>query len=181
MLRSFVSRMIWGSPLRGALQEEILDPKWTVLDVGCGTRPFAGFDFPNPSLCLDAYGPYLDQVKGERLCVQWDAADGLQIFRDSSYDVVLLLDVLEHLKRTRAVQLLIDATHIARKRVLVYTPSGWLAQDGDVSGLGGDEWQTHRCAFAYSELKGLGFLVKKWRTRSAQHGEYEVLFGALRK
>lgn len=105
----------------------------TVLDLGCGVMQ-ATLDTcptykPNRLNCrfilgVDADAQYLDIIKDKPgIGVMFGKLPAItNIFADHSFDVVLLLDVLEHLKPDAAKTLLIAAERIARRKVILYTP-----------------------------------------------------------
>lgn len=74
--------------------------------------------------------------------------DVVKIFPCTSVDTVLLVDVIEHLEKEEALDLLSKTFSIASQQVVVFTPLGFFEQDNtdgiDAWGLHGGEWQTHR-------------------------------------
>jgi len=176
-LRSIVARL-FGPSLEALLRRELDDSSWSVLDLGSGIRPNAGVVLLNPSLHVDVYTPYLDAIKNRSMTLLLDLSNGLDNFIASSYDVVLLLDVLEHLQKAAALNLLAEAKRIARKKVIVFTSDGFLPQEVDAWGKGGDTYQRHRCGFVRSELEGLGLRCKSVDVRPSQwHDAHVAVFG----
>ena len=51
-----------------------------------------------------------------------------ELFPPTSFDVVVAVDVLEHLERTDGFDLLEAMEQLARQRVVVFTPNGFVAQ-----------------------------------------------------
>jgi hypothetical protein len=82
-----------------------------------------------------------------------------ELFLPRSFDLVLVLDLIEHLEKPQALELIRKAEAIARRAVVLETPKGFLAQDIDILGMGGDHFQTHRCGFESEELAALGYSV----------------------
>jgi len=72
---------------------------------------------------------------------------------------VLLLDVIEHLHKADALALIGKAERLARLAVAIETPKGFLPQNLDILGLGGDHVQTHRSGWDADELASLGYAV----------------------
>lgn len=130
-----------------------------VLDVGCGIRPqkltrtFIHF-------CLDAHKQYLDVLKTN--VVNRDLIKGtlkyfflnktidyvIEKFPHKQVDTVFLLDVIEHLDKSKGIELLKSFEKIARHQIVVFTPLGFVNQehpDGrDAWGLDGGKWQEHK-------------------------------------
>ena len=65
------------------------------------------------------------------------------------------MDVIEHLHEPDALALLADCERIARRRVVVFTPNGFLPQ-GDFRG---NPHQVHVSGWSAERLRGLGFRV----------------------
>lgn len=72
------------------------------------------------------------------------------------FDVITMLDVVEHLEMDDAVSMLITAKLIARKRVLVWIPIGECPQ-GD---LEGNPYQVHKSVWTQEMLEALGYQVR---------------------
>ena len=128
----------------------------TVLDIGCGIRPQSFFE-PDLHICLDPHDEYLDYL-GKNLSQEklrhiltlvgdWTLAPN--IFSAKSVDSLFLLDVIEHVDKQLATQLLKQCESIVREQIVIFTPLGFLPQemeeDGiDGWGMHGAQWQVHR-------------------------------------
>ena len=166
-----------GWTLRRKLEVHVRESD-SILDIGCGIRPLADLRFNNPMLCVDIYPPYLDRIKRDKLTLLWDARKPLDCFIDQSYDVVALFDIIEHLDKETAVSLIFQAQSIARRKVVVFTPDGFLPQDSDAWKMGGDEFQKHRSGFKLNELQDLGFKCQTIPVpEDHQHPSHEAIFG----
>jgi hypothetical protein len=69
--------------------------------------------------------------------------------------VVLLLNVIEHLEKEEGIRLLDKAYYIARRKVILITPNGYLRQIY----IENNPLQAHRSGWSTEELKRLGFKV----------------------
>ncbi len=138
-----------------------------VLDVGCGIMQATTDSLSKGSLkCktilgMDIWLKYLDQIKSKypTLCA---TTENMWMFPDSSYDVVLCFDVLEHLELDNALKLVDEMKRIARKHVIIYTPEIFETNEENelnAWNLGNNPHQKHKCVLPESELKKLGFDV----------------------
>ncbi|KKW06205.1 MAG: hypothetical protein UY40_C0002G0055 [candidate division CPR1 bacterium GW2011_GWC1_49_13] len=125
-----------------------------VLDVGCGIRP-QNFVKPKVQICFEPFRQYVDFLqekvngKSDRIYVifqgNWD--DAVKKLAPKSVDTVMLIDVVEHLKKADGRRLLKATEKITRRQIIIFTPLGFVPQehpDGkDAWGLGGGAWQKH--------------------------------------
>jgi SAM-dependent methyltransferase len=130
-----------------------------ILDAGCGKgqpiaflnrrhRLFAvGIDMFRPYLLeARALAAYDDLVQGDVRCLP---------FRPRSFDIVLLMEILEHLERAEGLTVIKVVEQIARRQVLISTPVGQHEQheyDRNPS-------QEHRHIWEPQELRALGYRV----------------------
>lgn len=123
----------------------------SVLDVGAGIRPF-GWYTPDEHICIEPFDPYCRILAGAGYQVyQRTACMGLSVL---SAEAVLLLDVLEHMDKIVGQRVVELAMRSASRQVVVYTPNGFVKQEGDAWGLGGDEWQRHRSGWLPQDFPG---------------------------
>jgi SAM-dependent methyltransferase len=133
----------------------------SVLDVGCGLALKSQFIAADIRVGVDIWRPYLERIDATVpfVTVNADAMRIDELFLPRSFDLVLVLDLIEHLDKRQALELISKAETIALQAVVLETPKGFLPQDIDILGLGGDRFQTHRCGFESDELRGLGYVV----------------------
>lgn len=133
----------------------------SVLDVGCGLALKSQFITAQIRVGLDAWRPYLEKIDATvpYVTINADAMKIDELFLPNSFDLVLILDLIEHLEKPEAIELIRKAEVLARKGVVLETPKGFLAQNIDILGMGGDHFQTHRCGFETEELREMGYDV----------------------
>jgi predicted SAM-dependent methyltransferase len=131
----------------------------SILDIGCGISNKAKHLEAKIKVGVDIYRPYLEKADGYDVYLNVDANNINKIFMPKSFDVVLLMDIVEHLYKFESTMLIRNAEAIARKAVIIETPDGEIKQNIDIWGLGGHEWQTHRCYWTYDELINNGYTV----------------------
>lgn len=150
-------------------------PSDTILDLGCGilhqtTCRRYGPGLPDDGefsmivcggyLGCDLFDRYLDTVKRHIPTVKLDASEAGERFRPYSYDVVIALDVVEHLEPAAARRLASDMKSIARKAAVIFTPSDPVSNEDavcDAWGLGSNPLQRHKCYLPADWLAGEGY------------------------
>lgn len=163
------------------LKEELSECK-TVLDLGCGKTsmlPYCEVDF---SVGVDLFDPYLEESKKKCTHNKYIKADITKIeFEEDNFDAVILMDVLEHLSTEDGKELLIKAKKWAKRKVIVFTPNGFVYQgDREENPL-----QVHKSGWKPLQLKKLGFKVRGvegWKKLYGYNDELEhssLKFGTL--
>jgi ubiquinone/menaquinone biosynthesis C-methylase UbiE len=142
----------------GELSQKHINKNDTVLDLGCGVMSATMESFWNSGmprivakfvLGVDIYEKYLKAInylEGVFL-IKHDITD-MSIFIDKSFDVVLALDILEHLERKDAFKVIKEMERVARKKIIVYTPAVFddnVRNVDNVYGLGKNKYQEHLC------------------------------------
>jgi predicted TPR repeat methyltransferase len=151
----------------------------TVLDVACGLSLKSQYIDADIRVGVDIYRPYLEKIETSvpYVTVVHDVRRLDEVFIDKSFDLVLMLDIIEHLEKHESLALLKTAERLAKVAVIIETPEGYIPQNIDIWGHGGDEWQTHRCGWEKAELEALGFnVIRRPYTMSAvrRHTEIDV-------
>lgn len=142
-------------------------PGWSVLDVGAGLGRYHKALHAKTDgnlVLLDAHLPNIVAHKppSDATIFIGDALKILPTLMPRIFDAVIAIDVIEHLEKSDARVLIDEMFRVAERRVLLFTPDGFMPQDKDNYNLGGDYWQTHRSGWTASELRSLGFDVERW-------------------
>lgn len=150
-------------------------PADTILDLGCGilhqtTCRRYGPGLPESGefsmiecggyLGCDLFDRYLDAVKRHIPTIKLDVQEAGERFRPYSYDVVIALDVVEHLEPDAARKLAVDMKSIARKAAVIFTPSDPVSNEDHVRdswGLGRNQLQRHKCYLPADWLADKGY------------------------
>ena len=154
----------------------------TVLDVGCGKgEPMRAINRHKHyfTVGIDIFEPYLRECKRQGIHNQYLLGNIRNLpFRDKSFDVVLCLEVLEHLEREDGGKLLGDMERTARKQVVLTTPAGRYKQEG----CEGNPHQEHKYIWSLDEMRALGYKVTGvgWRNLGGKAGLQSPLPRLLR-
>ena len=131
----------------------------SILDVACGLSLKSKFIPAQIRVGVDIFEDYFNHIESNvpYVVIKWDVRKLREIFISKSFDLVLVLDIIEHLEKAESLNLLKQCEEIARKAVIVETPRGFIPQNIDILGYGGHEFQTHRSGWEVSELNKLGY------------------------
>ena len=134
---------------------KVLEPVDIVLDIGCGIVP-QEFIHAKIHICCEPFPQYIDYLKkkihkrNDRIfvLVNADWSEAVKLFPKYSVDSVVLVDVIEHLEKSEALELLRATEQIARRQIAIFTPLGFIPQchrsTTDAWGFEGGRWQEHK-------------------------------------
>jgi SAM-dependent methyltransferase len=130
----------------------------SLLDIGCGERsPIFRFSKSIPHTTgVDSHLPSIERSKAEGIhteYVQMNIADIGNRFEPRSFDCVMALDVIEHFEKEAGLRLLEAMERIARKKVVLFTPNGFVAQPATTD----NPHQLHRSGWTASEMRARGY------------------------
>jgi len=169
------------------LKKEIVGSCETLLDVGCGANsPIRTFSKDlRYTVGVDAHGLSLKSSRTAGIHSEYQLMDVLRIgerFEKKSFDCVLLSDLIEHLSKADALKLITSSEAIAKKKIIIFTPNGFLPQDE----YDGNLHQVHLSGWTVREMRGLGYAVsglngwKPLRTKNARIAwKPEFLWGKI--
>ncbi len=158
-----IYRAFWRGYLREyhrALEKVILPDCETLLDVGCGEHsPLASIaQKMKYSVGVDAYAPALEASRRAQVHSDHFLMNALEIaerFAPDSFDCVAATDLIEHLEKDEGLQLLQAMETVARRKVVIFTPNGFLPQGS----YDGNDFQIHRSGWDVEEMRQLGYRV----------------------
>jgi len=133
----------------------------SALDVGCG-RGIMGallriYRDPERVVAIEAFRPSIDFVKKLGIydeVIEQDITKAPIPYDDKSFDLVLCLEVIEHLEKKEGLKLLDELTRVG-KRVIVSTPGVYSQQPM----FDGNPYQVHKSHYSVRELEKKGFEV----------------------
>lgn len=142
------------------LESEIVGRCETLLDLGCGRSSPIGQISAKPPHCVgvDLFEPYLRDSVAAGIHTDYLCLDVMEIERHvgpSSFDCVVALDLIEHLPEVRGFRLLELMERVARRKVIVFTPNGFVSQ----APYDGNPFQEHLSGWTVDTMLGLGYRV----------------------
>jgi SAM-dependent methyltransferase len=150
-LRERLFRRLLAAALRGC---------GSVADVGCGVEsPIRHAGYAGRCIGIDA-SPYALR-EASRLgfhagLVRAQVGDLTTVLKAKSVDAVVALDLIEHLPRERAEHLLDSLEKVARRRVIVLTPNGFVPQQATPE----NPFQEHLSGFDVDDFTRRGYDVR---------------------
>lgn len=137
------------------IKKELFDCS-TVLDLGCGKNSLIQYCKVSFSVGVDLFEPYLKESKIKKIHNEYIKKDVREIeFEKGSFDAVIALDVLEHLKKKDGYKLINKMENIAKKKVILFTPNGFVEQNK----VDKNPLQEHKSGWTTTDLEKLGFKV----------------------
>ena len=142
----------------------------TVLDVGCGNGSPLRFLSGVRLVGVDGYAPALEEARKSGTHDEFVLGDVKRIselFPPKSFDACVALDVIEHLPKEDGWRMADAMERLARKRVIIFTPNGFIPQkskDGDL--------QEHLSGWTADEMRPKGYRVLGMYGPKSLRGEY---------
>ena len=146
----------------------------STLDVGCGASGKLRELGTVNTTGFEGYLPDLTEAKRRKThdqFVQGDARELANHFQARQFDACIAIDVIEHLTKEDGLKFMQDMERIARKRVIFFTPKGFLPQRRTAS----DDLQEHLSGWEPAEMKSHGYEVIGLLGPKGLRGEGHVL------
>lgn len=152
------------------LEKELKDCK-SVLDVGCGiSSPLGKIRKPHYMEGIDLYLPDVKQRIHNKY-VKGNISDIEKYYKSKSFDAVVLLSVIEHVKKREGYVLIKSLEKIAVKRVIIQTPNGFIRQSSDDE----NPFQEHISGWSVSNFHKNNYKVIGLRGVKFLRGEYALI------
>lgn len=142
----------------------------SILDVGCGLNsPLSKID---KSFYLE--GLDMIPIKNNKIHNKYRRGNILNIekfYKNKSFDVVVSFHVLEHLKRSDGKRFLEKLEKIAKRKIIICTPNGFVPQDPH----SGNIYQEHISGWFVKDFKTRGYNVYGIRGFKFIRGEFAAI------
>lgn len=147
----------------------------SVLDVGCGDNsPLRTVKNIVYSEGIDIHKPSITVSKKNKIHQKYRIGDIQDIdvhYKDKSFDAVIAMDVIEHLKKNEAKVLIKKMENISRKKVILLTPNGF----HDHEHFDNNPHQEHKSGWTVKELQKLGYRVSGLRSFKFIRGDFATI------
>lgn len=150
------------------MRRELADCR-SCLDIGCGPEsPARHLKFEH-SVGVEGYPPALEAARQFGTHNDFVLANATELdrhFSPGQFDCCIGLDLIEHLTKEDGLNLIKTMEKIAAKKILLFTPNGFLTQqshDGDL--------QEHLSGWTAEEMRRLGLKVIGMHGWKALRGE----------
>lgn len=156
------------------LSHELRDAE-TVLDVGCGARsPIAKVKKSFRSVGLDIFKRSIEQSRRAHIHDDYVVGDVVKLssyIKEKSFDAVIALDLIEHLPKKDGIAMLKQMETIARKKVILLTPNGYINQEP----YEGNPYQIHKSGWTTEDFAARGYILRGMRGLKWLRGEYATI------
>jgi hypothetical protein len=146
----------------------------SVLDVGCGSSSsLRHFGFKSLT-GIEGYLPDAEKARKNGThdeLLHGDVRFLDKIFQPGQFDACVAMDVIEHLTKEDGMRLIRAMERSASKKVIIFTPSGFLPQGHTENA----DLQQHLSGWEPAEMKLLGYTVMGMLGPKSLRGEYHVL------
>lgn len=134
----------------------------TILDIGCGDGSLMrkiNYDKKYLVTGVELHKPSLKRAKLTGVYKQIICSDVRKIaFKAKSFDVVFASQVIEHLSKKDALSLIQKMERIARTKVIIATPNGFVKYD-PFEGHDGNSLQEHKSGWEVKEMEMKGYKI----------------------
>lgn len=161
--------------------KEATDPDKSLLSLCCGIGLELQF-LQTPYITgVDLSPEYIEVLKTNYpniTAVQSDALKYLKGCEDNSFDVISIIDGIEHMPKKTGIKLIPEMKRVCKDRILLFTPQG-PGEDGFLKNEphnawgveGADHYQLHLSGWTADELEEYGFTPILHASDVSQHGE----------
>lgn len=131
----------------------------SVLDIGCGfNSPIRSVKKAFYSEGIDIHKPSVIQSKKSKIHSKYiigNIRNLTKYYKYKSFDGVIAIDVIEHFEKKDALALLKTMEKIARKKIIILTPNGFVGQGHHDD----NPYQVHKSGWCKKDLISLGYKV----------------------
>ena len=159
--------------LKLALRRALLGCE-SVLDIGCGpARTLRQLEVAH-CVGFEGYRPAFEEaqrLKTQDEMVFGDVRELSRYFKPRQFDACIAMDVIEHLPKDEGLKLMRDMEAIAKKKVVFFTPNGFLPQRQSAD----SDLQAHFSGWEAEEMRLHGYKVSGMLGPKYLRGEYHAI------
>jgi len=130
-----------------------------VLELGAGRYSYIKqIDKSIKLTAIDLFDPSIGFANENRVYdfyIKGDVKKLNDIIPPKSFDTVVAFDLIEHLTKEDGLILIKDMSNVAKNKIIIYTPNGFLPQPAHDN----NPFQEHISGWSFDEMKKLGFKV----------------------
>lgn len=131
----------------------------TILDIGCGDdSPLNFLQNKYYTVGIDGHKPSIIKSKNNKIhddYIVGNLKNLKRLVKKKSFDGAMALDVIEHFRKEDGYKLLDNMEKIAKKKVILVTPNGFVPQYNK-----GNKLQAHLSGWTVSDFKKRGYKVE---------------------
>ena len=130
----------------------------SIIDVGCGRSSPLRFISADLLVGVDVYRKDLEEAKKLKTHDEYVVANAgklREFFKPDQFDACVALDIIEHFTKEDGLRFIHDLETIARIKVIVFTPNGFLPQSRHEEG----DYQEHLSGWETGKMRELGYRV----------------------
>lgn len=128
----------------------------SILDLGCGHNSHIRFCDAPYKVGVELFDRYIKESEEKGIHNKYIKSDVTKVdFEPKSFDAVIMIDVLEHLSKQDALELIKKMNTWAKKKIIILTPRGFMHQEN----VDNNHLQDHLSGWEVKEFKDLGFKV----------------------
>jgi SAM-dependent methyltransferase len=146
-----------------------------VLDLGCGpSSPIKFLSGNSHSIGVDIFQPSIENSVRKGIHDDYFLTDVRYIegrVKPKSFDCVVALRLIEHLEKDEGIRLIEMMETIARKKVVISTPNGFVARTQSE----GNMWMAHKSGWTVEEMRKRGYTViglDGWKRLRGEYGTF---------
>ncbi len=147
----------------------------SVLDIGCGGGSPLQYIAFKRAVGIDLDPEYIDRAKKNKSHHEYYQDNVLHIkkyFSAKEFDACVALDLIEHLTKQEGLTLIEDMAYLAKKKIIIFTPNGYMNQKNEEHPL-----QDHHSGWTATEMKKMGFTVYGMLGPKSLRSDQHVLKG----
>lgn len=142
------------------IYQGMIEPNYEILDVGCGHKLLTRYLLCKRLVGIDIFEDYLSKND-----IHGDITKLDELVPKKSFDCIFCLDVIEHLTTEDGLKLIRDMEAIARKKIIIFTPTKWSENEEGVMDPKlwsyGNKYNYHKSLWSEKQFLELGFIRLK--------------------